>query len=309
MPNATSTKIQTSEETAMEKEAWFRTAEFRWPKVKWPKTWYFKHLDVVAPHGSMNGTDVFLSGASGFQIEEAWDAVHVLCASRTKRVLAQYRVPDHDSDDLWAEAMLRLARPDPEYPVELFEEFGFRDAPAMIVRFDGSAKLQNYILLVAKRIAHDGAKRRRLIVTPLGSGAGADSVVSPAEAQAALSDHESRNKILAAWVPVIASLSGEDRMLFGMVYLHGLTRQAASEALNWDDPSRATRRLQKVEGRLSEASVAAVGGMSEKFSQSDRDAVLGFLRMSFQVEPKPSSAISGRVAQDGIESSTRSGES
>ncbi len=300
MPAEQTQQIEGRDSAPQSWEFVYRHASERWQNITWPQSAFVTHAKLVAPDGSPNATDLFVSGSAGFRIEEAWSVLDKQFSPRVIRFLRKFKVPGHDPEDIWGSTILRLSRDAEEFPAEDFHQYGFERIPAAIVRFDGRTSLENYVLLIAKRIALDEIDRRRVTSTSLTPELSVQIPSKQRTPDALLQDSDVRNALLTTLSGALAALENDDRLLFSLVYLRGMDRRKAALFIGWPDPSKATRHLQRVGKCLSSAIEDHLDPSLSKLNPDDVNALLTFFRISMQGAPDVAST-SESHHQDGPE--------
>jgi DNA-directed RNA polymerase specialized sigma24 family protein len=262
----------------------YEAGKREWPRVRWPRAAYLAHVNAIRSPKSTHFADLYLSGAAGFDASNAWEVFDGEFSRRTKAFLKAQGMHAQDPDDVWGETRLRLATPTENLRSTALEQLGFASKPTRIAEFCGATRLFSYVLLIARRIAITSGKKadsesRILRVYIDGSPEQQDS---PASGEPALDDTELRPRILAAAVEVLRSLPAEDRALFRMVYLQGMTRKEAAAVLSWPDASKATRHLQAIGQQLAAVVADVTGERHADLNTRDPVGLLNFFRTVMQ---------------------------
>lgn len=267
----------------------FNTGQTRWEHITWPYEAFQQHLTILGAHTHRNAADLYLSGAAGFRIRDAWSAIQHAAGDRAIQLLNRYRLRGCDPEDIWSDALVKLARDDTQFPTQPFNALGFQDTPAAIVRFDGRCTLVNFVILVAKRLAFDAMEKSQNTSTTSTDAierTEADATTTPFADR--LSNPAVSSALAKALATIFADLTAEDRALFSMVHLHSMTRREAADFLGWRDPSKATRHLQNIGAAIHSAVDNAVG--TADLTPQDAESVMQILRRVLQADdPRPSS--------------------
>ncbi len=144
-------------------DQWYFAAAGRWSSVRWSQSLFKRHLSIVHRDTTRHPEDVFLSGAAGFQIDDAWSVICEEYSSEVVGCLRKMRVPGQEPYDLWAQALERLLKESTSFPVADFVEHSECVLPpTKIVEFEGRASLKSYLILIAQNIGRDHLKRKEV---------------------------------------------------------------------------------------------------------------------------------------------------
>ncbi len=254
-----------------------------WPGIDWPRAAFECHLETVAEGWCSHPIDFYLSGAAGFWVEGAWDAVTKETRSVSLAYLSRYRDFDEtEREDCYTTVIGRLLRLDDRFDATEFQLMGFMKPPCAIVHFNGSSKLSTYVISGVENEARSTLRRRKQNSKPYSLGDQSDTLSSEAD-QPHPDLRRELHLIEAGLRDAIRDFDPEDRLLFLLVIERGMKRNAAADFLGWQDPTRATRRLQK----LSEVIGSVIDRVVDKDSKVEN-------RLTVQVWGK----ILSRVLQD-----------
>lgn len=215
---------------------WYHAARSRWRGIEWPLARFRRHLRDERPR---HPEDLFLGGAAGERLPEAWSSVHEECRSPVVERLHGSPRGGLSSEDLWSEAMVKLMG-------ECLESDPLPDGrrPAKIIRFRGRSTLGTFLYVTALRVGTDAHRRRqaRPAVESLESGAEVGSNEPSVEIErvsAEALDEEARR-----FTEAILGLTAERRALLALVHGRGIARGTAGRLLGLP-PYQVTRELKR----------------------------------------------------------------
>lgn len=251
----------------------------------WALDLFAAHFRAVAGENTLHPEDVFLAGAAGYRYTAAWSAIDSEHRDPCLRVLSKMKVEAAEPEDLWSEAMVRLAAASERLAVLEGERVRLNGAaPAKMAEYSGRAGLRNYILLVAKRHALGIARRR-----PMGA-----LVEEPGGGAATAPDRAERERMLLRLTDALEGCSATERSLLTLVHICGIAQKTAGEMLGLPGPYAVTRMLQGIGKRLA-ATLAPDGS-----PPPDRDPLLwalSFLPRVLQMADSGASSSSGGRAR------------
>lgn len=240
-------------------------ASVAWPRIEWPFSAFRLHHDTVVSGSSDHLTDLFLSGAAAFNMDNAWDAVVETTRDPSLRFLnARFGLSDEVRSDIYTTILRREMERDPAFPTEAFEELGFGETPRKIVNYHGAAKLVTYILTGVRHEAYSLFRsKRRGLSTAMRGGIGiVEDANSDEGAGDAASDAEYRmmmGEIQRALDELADRLSSDDKLVYLLVADRGFNLTEAAEFMGWGHASRAMRRFRAVSDSIQEAIQAVTG--------------------------------------------------
>src|SRR5437660_5672012 len=121
-------------------------ATSRWPGVAFGRPEYAAHVGDPPPPYAV---DMYLAGAAGYRVDEAWRVIERELGPSTRGILRRQPTADLSVEELWNETLVRLMDEDAQRPP--LPAGGRR--PAKIVRYRGLVALLNYLTVVARRTA------------------------------------------------------------------------------------------------------------------------------------------------------------
>ena len=224
---------------------WYRTARMRWRGVDWPFARYRRHLGDDRPS---HPEDLYLGGAAGERVSSAWTGLYDECRSPVIDRLHASPRGGMSSDDLWAEAVVRLMSDSKE--CGLLPD-GRR--PARIIRFRGRSSLRTYLYVTALRVGLDAHRRRQ------GRPAteGLDAMPSEPDRRREVGGLErdpspsSLDDEARRFTEVLLSLSSRKRALLALVHGRGMPKSRAGSMLGCA-PYTVSRELKLAIGELRE---------------------------------------------------------
>jgi RNA polymerase sigma factor (sigma-70 family) len=223
--------------------------------LEWPEDAFEEHLAGELPEYP---EDLYLAGAAGWRVDEAWVVIEEELGPHARRTLAKQPHADYLIEDLWGDTLQKLMEDDPKgEPIDKVRY------TARILRYRGKTKLVNYFILTGKRIAIDRQRRRRGDVSL--DGIDSDGEGYPAHEPVArpevsgLEERETLGKLTTAISQAFSSLSPEQQFLLAGVYRDGIQQKEAAELLGWS-PFKASRQMKSAIESLREAAESIIEG-------------------------------------------------
>jgi RNA polymerase sigma factor (sigma-70 family) len=232
-----------------------REARDRWPAVCWDQGDFRSHLIQEHEDGPPKfAVDLYLAGAAGFRVEEAWEAIETEMGTDARRILSSQPIADCTVEDLWSEALVKLMANDDQRAL-----LPSGRSVAKIIRYRGRIRLLFYIVVIAKRhaINRNRVSRRQQSLTRMQDDNTVDMPVMSQEIPpgdlAASSEIAQglRDKIRIA----IESLTTEQRFLVAMVYRNGMKQKEAGAMLGFSE-FKTSRHIKDAMERLRERLIA-----------------------------------------------------
>ncbi len=224
-------------------------AKEQWPTVQWEPEAFRTHLthedDQTSPRFA---TDLYLAGAAGFRVGQAWAAIESELGPEARRILTRQPIADCTVDDLWSEAVVKLMANDQQHAL-----LPDGQTAAKIIRYRGKIRLLFYIVVIAKRhaINRNRISHRKRSLTRSQADEAIDMPVISQEIQPDVSVASSeiaaglRMKLRSA----VESLSVEQRFLIAMVYRNGMMQKEAGAMLGFSE-FKTSRQLKEAMERL-----------------------------------------------------------
>jgi len=266
----------------------FCRARKNWPEVDWPAPAFEAHSGIVAPEGSENPVDLYLSGAAGFRVAEAWAALEQEARERAVAHLRRYRLGGSDAEDLWRDAIAKLSDVDHDFPAAPLQALGFQEVPAKIARFAGRCSIQNYVLLVAKRVGMTQRQREAAATSAIQELARQSGEVYERAGHSTYNDGCA--SVERAVREALGSRSHEDRVLFYMVYLQGRSQREGATFLGWSE-SRASRSLRDTRKAIHTHLKDPADPLSDARANQAATRLVEFIRRFLQVGEAGSSTL------------------
>jgi RNA polymerase sigma factor (sigma-70 family) len=264
---------------------WYFSAAGRWTSVLWSEQHYRDHLEIVYHPETRHPEDVFLSGAAGFDVSDAWSVIYEEHSGDVIRCLRRMAVHGHEPYDLWTQALTRLVQPSEGFPLGKFEQDSECSIPpSKIVEFQGRSSLRNYILLIAQNIGRDHRRRREIkyehidVSKVSSQGLGASSPREPAHVDQFSEVEEAQVQNLL--VEALRCLTKNERRVLQAVAVLGMSNLEVSKMFGFS-ASSATRYRQSAVETLKQGLNSAY---EEHEQMSDRvlEAASTFLRRTLQ---------------------------
>lgn len=202
----------------------YKSAKLRWPNIDWPFESFVRHVQECEHKVKTDNVrfleDLFLAGAAGYHNNHAWEIIETEYGSKVMEVLSRKPRAGLSTDDLWHETLLRIMEEDTTSP-----SIGHNLYPCKIIRYRGSVKLLNYLVIIAIRLniqchrsqapdkAHDGTLPSQSI----------ESVQPANEAEL--------DEITRLLKKAYSKLSTEQRFLIRMVYGQEMKTKEAAKLL------------------------------------------------------------------------------
>jgi len=211
----------------------FSQARERWPSVCWEEDAFRAHLstdsDQVLPKFAV---DLYLAGAAGFRLDEAWATIENELGPDARRILTRQPIADCTVEDLWAEAVLKLMDGDQQHA-----PLADGQSVARIIRYRGKVRLLFYIVVVAKRhaINRNRVSRRQRSLTRMKGEETLEMPVSSEEVQpdVAIAASEVARSLRETLRKAVEALTAEQRFLIAMVYRNGMKQKYAGAMLGF----------------------------------------------------------------------------
>jgi len=230
----------------------FEIAKQRWPGVAWERAAFEKHLDREP---CKNPEDLYLGGAAGHRIDQAWVVIETELGPATKKVLSRHALADFSPDELWSDTVGKLIAEDQKN-----QKLPDGRWPAYIIRYRGKISLLNFLILAARRIAIQ--RNRRLKPTMrIASDSDEDdgarhepAAATDSPAQAA-QESELIQRLERAVAAVWAELSSDQQFLLGTAAAGSMQQKEAGKLLGLSafQANRAVKDArEKLESAMSE---------------------------------------------------------
>ena len=203
-------------------EVWFRCARERWPAVDWSILRFGIHLGEITPK---HPEDVFISGAASERLENAWVAINQDFRPEVLRRLLQVSRVGESAEDLWSETIVRLMSVDPT-GVQLADG----RPPCKIRLYRGEVPLPSYMAVIAKRIAFDDLRRRKVRLS-LALSQAQESKRSDLPAEEIKMEQEMAERFATEFVDAFAALTPMSQALLSLHYGQGLAKADAGRLL------------------------------------------------------------------------------
>ena len=212
-----------------------REARDRWPAVCWDQEAFRSHLIQEDEDGPPQfSVDLYLAGAAGFRLDEAWEAIENEMGADARRILSSQPTADCTVEDLWSEALVKLMANDEQRSL-----LPSGRPVARIIRYRGRIRLLFYIVVIAKRhaINRNRVSRRQQSLTRMQGDNTVDMPVASQEVSPSVFVASSevarglRDKIRIA----VESLTTEQRFLVAMVYRNGMKQKEAGAMLGFSE--------------------------------------------------------------------------
>lgn len=235
-------------------------AHQRWPQVGWDRRAYAAHLGDGHPKYAI---DLYLAGAAGHRLDEAWVVVDTEMGSHACRVLRRLPTADYDIKDLWADTLVKMMKDDLKSP-----SLPDGRQPAAIIRYRGEISLLNYLIVVARRVAIQRDRQRRSRPTILSLAQKSDHDDRPRDwadpsspaPDARLTQQDTIDQIRQSLVEAREQLTNEQRFIIMMVFGQGMKQKEVGALMNWHE-SKVSRQLK--------AAIQCLQQALEGFSPSD----------------------------------------
>lgn len=273
----------------------FNQARDRWPSVCWEQEAFRAHLtsdeDKAPPRF---GVDLYLAGAAGFRLDEAWETIENELGPDARRILTRQPIADCTVEDLWSEAVLKLMDDDQQHA-----PLPNGQAVARIIRYRGKVRLLFYMVVVAKRhaINRNRISRRKRSLTRMQGEDVIDMPVSSQEVQpdVASASSEIAQSLRATLRKAVEGLTTEQRFLIAMVYRNGMKQKEAGAMLGFSE-FKTSRHLKDAMERLREE----LGNVYDnQWTPSLEAAWVGCWAESWSDVQVPSPGVSPDVEQEG----------
>ena len=224
------------------REIW-EESQGTWPLVTWSLEAYRSHMGDTVPTYPQ---DLYIAGAAGCRISEAWSSIDEAFRMMVTRKLATSARADLEPEDLWSESVARLMRADPESG---HTEMG---EPLMhITRYRGMTRLPWYFLATARTIAID--RHRRLVRDPKQYAtefyedvAQSSHLDDPAVATSQL---EQMDVLMRSIVDAFHGLSSNHQFLLSAIYRDRMSKADAGSMIGLS-PWQTSRELRKAEEHM-----------------------------------------------------------
>jgi len=251
----------------------YKIADSQWPDIKWDPDAYYQHVTNIdnMDNNPVYLEDLYLSGAAGHRIDEAWIVMENEVGQKVKRVIANQPCADMTVEDLWGETLVKLMKNDQKHPPL---ESG--KLPAFIIRFKGLVTLVNFCITSARRTAiqrHRKKKPDTSISDNEGMFSDSSSGVSP-EKKTEL--EEIAKIVIPLLKEAFDQLTVEQQFLFVMVRLKNVKQKQAGAMINFSE-SKASRQLDMIDNKL-QAAIKQVKGLVGEDIYILADILTEFLR-------------------------------
>ena len=267
---------------------YFHQATQQWPAIAWSRQAYQAHLGTNIPKYPV---DLFLAGAAGHRLDQAWLVIENGLGPQTRRILRRQPTADYELDDLWGDTILKLmdnhspslrsstgsstgsstASPSGNVSKNNFEGDLLPDGrqPARIIRYRGKVKLLHYLILIAKRLAIGRQRKSKpsLLLSLVGNDSSNPEKSGHSENQiedalsttpdAQVQQNETTQNIIKALASAWEDLSAQQRFMIRMVYDRGMKQRDAGELLGVS-PFKANRLIKKAMATLQTSLAQAV---------------------------------------------------
>ena len=240
----------------------YREATNRWGSIAWPQSAFLSHVGDETPSFPV---DLYLGGAAGECIGEAWTVIESEIAPTVIRMLARCGDGTFDADDAWSQARLKLYEPDHGLvaPSE--------SRRCRIIRFRGRSSLSTFLVTVSRRVWLN-EKRKRSECTGVDSAA---AVTTDADDLAGRELAQKTGSIMVEWS---ASLPERDKFILHEVLISRVSQKKIAARLGMSEPtvSRLIRRNLDALGlrlRKSETSLPESLGQTEAVAGAFKDAI------------------------------------
>lgn len=241
---------------------WYHAARARWRDIEWPFDRFRNHLGGEHP---AHPEDLFLGGAAGERVDEAWRELHENWRAPVVRRLESSPRGGMGSEDLWSEAVAKLIG-----DCEAASPLPDGRCPARIIRYRGRSALGTFIFVTAMRLGTDAHRRRRrhpatVSLDSVGEGEVSAVPESREEVEPEVIEREARR-----FTEAILSMSGTRRALLALVHGRGMRKGTAGRLLGLP-AYQVTRELQRAVMEIRDRLELAAG---EPWSRARIDAWL-----------------------------------
>ncbi len=222
-------------------EIW-EQAQASWPAVSWSLEAYRQHMGETSPTYPQ---DLYVAGAAGYRIQEAWASIDNAFRMMVIQKLERSAKSDMEAEDLWAEAVAKLMREDPQTGINEVGE------PVMhIIRYRGMTKLPWYFLATARTIAIDRHRQRERGPRQQSIDAPDDLVRSNQDDPSFSSaQSETIKALMNAVLSGFESLEAIHQYLLASIYRDGMSKAEAG-AIAGLSPWQTSRELRKAEEHM-----------------------------------------------------------
>ena len=122
-------------------------ANNRWPNIKWEYDKYHNHVDGKEVK---NPIDMYLAGAAGNRIDEAWLEIEVDLGPKVCQRMESKPKADYTTDDIWSITRLYIMDDDKKKPMLDSDRY-----PARIIQYQGRSSLLSYLITIACQKANE----------------------------------------------------------------------------------------------------------------------------------------------------------
>ncbi|MBI9016548.1 MAG: sigma-70 family RNA polymerase sigma factor [Phycisphaerae bacterium] len=226
----------------------FKQAVKNWPMIKWDFEQFNEHVKDAEPKFP---EDMYLAGAAGYRIDQAWIVIEQDLGPNVRRILVRHPKADMTVEDIWSETLIKIMSDDKKR-----ETLESGKHPAVIIRYRGLVLLLNYLIVIARRVAIERNRKTQPIVSIDNNNS------DERNSQLDIPDTKSNdipmeteaisNIVTEAITKACKELSLEQQYLLTMVYRQGMKQKQAGDLLGWNE-SKTSRQLKRTTETLFNA--------------------------------------------------------